>query len=30
MRAHYPEWHLTITLEACLAEIVESWQARLP
>jgi CDP-paratose 2-epimerase len=29
MRAHYPGWDLTITLEACLAEIVKSWQARL-
>jgi len=29
MREHYPGWDLTITLEACLAEIVESWQARL-
>jgi CDP-paratose 2-epimerase len=29
MRAHYPGWEPTITLEACLAEIVESWRARL-
>jgi CDP-paratose 2-epimerase len=29
MREHYPGWDLTITLEACLAEIVESWRARL-
>jgi CDP-paratose 2-epimerase len=29
MRRHYPNWDLTITLEHCLAEIVESWQARL-
>ena len=29
MRTHYPSWDITITLEACLAEIVESWRARL-
>jgi hypothetical protein len=29
MREHYPGWDLTITLEACLSEIVESWRARL-
>jgi CDP-paratose 2-epimerase len=29
MRDHYPDWQLTITLEAGLAQIVESWQARL-
>ena len=29
MRAHYPEWDITRTLEDTIREIVESWQARL-
>jgi CDP-paratose 2-epimerase len=29
IRQHYPGWDLTIPLETCLAEIVESWRKRL-
>jgi len=30
MHAHYPAWRLTRSLEQTVAEIVESWQRRLP
>ncbi|MGC9450443.1 MAG: NAD-dependent epimerase/dehydratase family protein [Oceanipulchritudo sp.] len=29
MRAHYPGWDITIGLEDCLREIVDSWRARI-
>jgi CDP-paratose 2-epimerase len=29
MKAHYPKWDITKTLEQTFAEIVESWQARM-
>jgi CDP-paratose 2-epimerase len=29
MRAHYPEWALTVSLEQIIAEIVEAWRGRL-
>jgi len=29
MRSHYPGWHITITLEQAIREIVEAWQQKL-
>jgi len=30
MRAHYPAWDITVSLEETIRQIVEAWQGRLP
>jgi CDP-paratose 2-epimerase len=29
MRAHYPQWDITVSLQDCIAQIVAAWQARM-
>jgi hypothetical protein len=30
MRAHYPGWDITVSLDETIRQIVEAWQRRLP